>query len=183
MHQDVRDILLIISTMREQFNHHGPRVSGNAVKLAEAVGMSFYEIGLIAAGAQLHDIGKLLIRPELLNAPRPLTDDEKKEMNTHVVMGWDILNKAGYEKTIQDIVRHHHEKWDGSGYPDGLKERDIPLAARIVAVADVYQAITDERIYRKAETHQFAKEFMLASRGIILDPDLVDLFFAKVVPE
>lgn len=182
-HADVRAVLNIISSMREQFNHHGPRVSGNAVKLAEAVGMGRYDIGLIAAGAQLHDIGKLLIRPELLNAPRKLTDEEKKEMNTHVVMGWEIVNKAGYEKTIQDIIRHHHEKWDGTGYPDGLKETDIPLAARIVAVCDIYQAMTDERVYREPVTHEFAKDFMLASKGIILDPELVDVFFEKVATE
>lgn len=182
-HKDVREILLIISSMREQFNHHGPRVSGTAVKLAEAVGLSLYEIGLIAAGAQLHDIGKLLIRPELLNAPRKLTEDERIEMQTHVVLGWEIVNQAGYEKTIQDIIRHHHEKWDGTGYPDGLRERDIPLAARIVAVCDIYQAMTDERIYRVSCTHQFAKDFMVASKGIILDAELVDVFFDKVATE
>jgi putative nucleotidyltransferase with HDIG domain len=183
MHQDVREVVNIIGSMREQFNHHGPRVSGNAVKLAEAVGMSRYDIGMIAAGAQLHDIGKLLIRPELLNAPRALTEDERAEINTHVVMGWDIVNQAGYEKTIQDIVRHHHEKWDGTGYPDGLKQTDIPIAARIVAVCDIYQAMTDDRIYRDAVTPEFAKEYMLSSKGIILDPQLVDLFFEKVVTE
>ena len=169
--------------MREQINHHGPRVSGNAVKLAEACGMSRYDIGLIAAGAQLHDIGKLLISPELLNKPGPLEPDERTEINTHVVKGWEIVNEAKYEKTIQDIIRHHHEKWDGTGYPDRLKETDIPLAARIVAVCDIYQAMTDDRIYRKAETHKFAKDFMLSSKGIILDPELVDLFFNKVVTE
>jgi putative nucleotidyltransferase with HDIG domain len=169
--------------MREQFNHHGPRVSGNAVKLAEAMGLKRYDIGLIAAGAQLHDIGKILIRPDLLNSPNKLSTDERVEINTHVVMGWDIVNQAGYEKTIQDIVRHHHEKWDGTGYPDKLKETDIPLAARIVAVCDIYQAMTDERVYRKPCTHEEAQEFMMASKGIILDPELVDLFFEKVVTE
>lgn len=186
MHQDVGEIVNILSGMREDLNHHGPRVTGNAVKLAEACGMSRYDIGMIAAGAQLHDIGKLLIRPELLNKPGPLEPDERVEMNTHVVKGWEVVNQAGYEKTIQDIIRHHHEKWDGSGYPDGLKETDIPLAARIVAVCDIYQAMTDERIYReppRTHTHEFTKDFMLSGKGIILDPELVDLFFAKVVIE
>lgn len=183
MHQDVREIVNIISGMREDFNHHGPRVTGNAVKLAEACGMSRYDIGMIAAGAQLHDIGKLLIRPELLNKPGPLEPEERVEMNTHVVKGWDIVNQAGYEKTIQDIIRHHHERWDGTGHPDGLRETDIPLAARIVTVADIYQAMTDDRVYRPAVSHEDAKDFMLSSKGIILDPELTDLFFAKVVTE
>lgn len=182
-HEDVRLIHNIISGMRQDFNHHGPRVAGNVVKLAEAVGMSSYEIGLISAAAHLHDIGKLFIRPELLNKPGALTVDERAEMETHVPLGWALVNQAGYEKIIQDVIRHHHEKWDGTGYPDGLKAEDIPLSARIVTVCDIYQAMTDERVYRKAETHEFTKEFMLASKGIILDPALTDLFFEKVVTE
>ena len=183
MHTDVQNVLYLLSSMRDEFNHHGPRVSVNAIKLSEARGLQAYEVGLIAAGSQLHDIGKLLIRSEILNAPRKLTVDEFTEMQRHAIMGWDIVNKAGYEKTIQDIVRHHHERWDGTGYPDGLKEEDIPLAARIISVCDVYQAMTAERIYRKPLTHKFVKDFMLSSKGVILDPTLVDLFFEKVVTE
>lgn len=167
--------------MREQFNHHGPRVAGLAVKLAEACGMSREDIGLIAAGAALHDIGKIFTDPKILNKDGPLDTAERAKIQEHVAMGWAIVEQAGYEKVILDIVRSHHEKWDGTGYPDGLIGKEIPFVARLVCVCDVYQALTAKRVYREPHTHAFSRTYMEAGRGKTFDPELLDLFFEKVV--
>jgi len=183
VHTDVRNIVSVISAMREQFNHHGPRVAGYAVKLAEVCGMTRNEIGLVAAGAALHDIGKIFIDADLLNAPRKLTTAERNEMKKHVALGWVVVERAGYEQIILDIIRSHHEKWDGTGYPDKLQGQEIPLAARVVTICDVYQAMTAERSYRGPCTHEFTRTYIEHGRGTYFDPRLVDLFFEQVLTE
>jgi HD-GYP domain-containing protein (c-di-GMP phosphodiesterase class II) len=137
-------------------------------------------VDLIETGAHLHDVGKLLVDPNLVNAERKLTDEEKKQMNKHAEFGWAIVHEANYDETIQTIVRHHHEHLNGSGYPDGLVGDAIPLAARIVTVCDCYEALTHKRPYRDAYSHQFAMAMIQKDKRKIFDPQLVDLFFSKV---
>ena len=147
-YDQITRLLSIISAMREPFDHHGEHVAGPAMKLARACGVAEKDVEMIGYGARMHDIGKLLIRTDVLNAPRKLTDAERAVIQTHSPLGWAIVHEAGYEQTIQDVVRHHHERMDGSGYPDGLMGEEIPLAARIVAICDVYEALTNRRPYR-----------------------------------
>jgi len=178
---DIAKFVEILSSMRDPYDHHGSRVAEYAVKLAKQVDLPEKDIKLIKMGAHLHDVGKLLIRKDLLHLPRKLTDEERAEMETHSPLGWAIVNQAGYELEIQQIVRHHHEHYDGSGYPDGLKTNEIPIGAQIVGLCDVYEALTSRRAYRDAYSHNFAMAFIQKSKTTLFDPMLVDLFFAKVV--
>jgi len=135
----------------------------------------------------LHDIGKMLIPKEILNKPSSLTKDEFEVIKTHSKLGGDILmhanqsfydkyHKDSYLKTASQIAMHHHEKWDGSGYPYGLKGKDIPLCARVVAIADVYDALRSKRLYKEGFSHEKSKEIIKIESGKSFDPNLVDIF-------
>jgi putative nucleotidyltransferase with HDIG domain len=182
-YEDIIKLVGILTHMREPFDHHGSRVAELAVRMATVAGMSSHEIKLVGVGAHLHDIGKQLIRVELLNSTRKLTDAEIAEMQNHTKLGWHIVTLAGYDKIIQDIVHHHHEKFDGSGYPFGLQKKQIPLVAQVVSICDVYEALTNRRPYREPYTLSFTKALMQRLKGTDFDPELVDLFFEKVVTE
>lgn len=182
-YDEINRLVSIISAMREPFNHHNDHVAVYAMRLADALGFSKDHATVIGWGAHLHDIGKLLIRTEILNSVSKLTNVERAEVENHAMLGWAMVNAAGYEETIQEIVRHHHEHWDGTGYPDGLKGEEIPVAARIVSVCDVYEALTNKRSYREAYSHRFAMTTMQIDKGIRFDAQMVDLFFAKVAVE
>jgi response regulator RpfG family c-di-GMP phosphodiesterase len=134
----------------------------------------------------LHDIGKVGIQDSILLKPGKLTPEEYEIMKTHVILGGDAL--AAVDAHLQgqsfltigkEIAYYHHEKWDGSGYPNGLKNNAIPQSARMVALADVYDAITSKRCYKVAYSHQVAKEIIEGERGRAFDPDVVDAFLAN----
>lgn len=181
-YESAKQLATAILALREtSADHHGPRVAAIAVKLAKAAGNSPVEIELINTGAHLHDIGKVLTRKDLLNVPRKLSQEEQAEMRLHATYGHIIVEQAGFSPTICDIVRHHHERFDGNGYPDGLRGQDILLAARIVTICDFYEALVSERAYRPAYSPSFARNFMTAEGGQIFDPQLLALFFEKVL--
>ena len=177
----VKRLVSSISALRETHDHHSPVVSVLAEKLATVAGLSVDQIASIGAGAHLHDIGKIMVRRELLNATRKLTKVEIVEAHTHAELGWVIVDQAGFEPTICEITRHHHERYDGNGYPDRLRGEQIPLGARITSICDVYGALTSDRSYRKAYTLKFAVNFMQSERGKAFDPQLLDLFFDQVI--
>jgi putative nucleotidyltransferase with HDIG domain len=179
-YDDVVELVGILAFMREPFDSHGGKVAERVEQMCVAMGIPESEKKLIVTGAHMHDIGKLLIRPELVNMPRKLTHSERAEMQNHTGLGWLAVQKAGYAQVIQDIVHHHHEAWDGSGYPIGLQDELIPLAARIVSICDVYEALTNRRPYRPAYDHDVAKSMMIVLKGKDFDPRLVDLFFSNV---
>jgi len=131
----------------------------------------------------LHDIGKVGVPDAILLKPGKLTPEEFEEVKGHVLLGGDTLNTIDSQVggrsflTIgKEIAYHHHEKWDGTGYPDGLKGEDIPLSARIVALADVYDVVTTKRSYKEAYSHEEAKKIVIYERGRHFDPDIVDAF-------
>ncbi len=139
----------------------------------------------IFATSPLHDIGKVGIPDHILLKPGRLDDDEFNIMKTHTLIGYDTLKstieknpKANFLQMSVQIARSHHEKWDGSGYPDKLSGETIPLAARITAVADVYDALASKRVYKTAFTHEKTKAIISDGRGQHFDPALVDVFFA-----
>ena len=177
---DVTKLAGILSALREPWDHHGDDVAKYAVVLAQALGFSKQDVDLIAVGASLHDIGKLVLHEELLNLPRKLEEEEKSQLQQHTVLGWSIVESAGYDPVIQQIVRNHHERWDGRGYPDRLKGSEIPIWAQIVSVADVYSALISKRPYRDGFSHNFAQSFMQKGKTTQFDPRLVDIFFDKV---
>lgn len=177
---DVTKLAGILSALREPWDHHGEDVAKYAVVLAQALDLPKHEVDLIAVGANLHDIGKLVIREELLNLPRKLEDEERAQMQQHTMLGWAIVEEAGYDIVIQQIVRSHHERWDGRGYPDRLKGEEIPIGAQIVSIADTYSALISKRPYRDGFSHNFAQAFVQKGKTTQFDPNLVDLFFSKV---
>jgi HD-GYP domain-containing protein (c-di-GMP phosphodiesterase class II) len=127
-------------------------------------------------GAFLHDVGKTSVPIEVLNKPGKLTEEEFEQMKRHTVIGDAIISETPFPWDIRPIVRNHHEKWDGTGYPDQLKGEEIPLTARILCVADVYDALTSARSYRRALSHEEAVEIMRKESGTTLDPTLFAVF-------
>nr|WP_233185706.1 HD-GYP domain-containing protein [Thermotoga sp. SG1] len=158
---------------------HSERVAEFARKMARKLGFSPKMVERIYNAAFLHDIGKIGIPDHILKKPTILSKEEMDIVKNHPIMGEDILREVYiFNNRESKWVRHHHEKWDGTGYPDRLKGKEIPLPSRIIAVADVYEALTSDRPYRKALTKEEAKEIMMKQMsGTVLDPDLVRLLF------
>ena len=145
--------------------------------------MQEWDVGLMIESSQLHDIGKIAISDSILKKPGRLTPEEFDEMKKHVVFGVGIIERIEAEVPGSDFLRYakvlaktHHEKWDGSGYPDGLAGMDIPLPGRLMAVADVYDALTSDRPYKKAFSHEEAAQIIREGKGSHFDPVLVDVF-------
>lgn len=157
---------------------HSEQVEDLAGKVAQELHMTQDQIETIRSGALIHDIGKLAVPDRILLKPGPLTAEERKEMEKHPVIGAELLKNLEIYKDIVEIVRHEHEKWDGTGYPDQISGEDIPLGARIIAAADIYNALTTDRPYRKAYSHQKAVEIIRDMRGSHLDPLVVDALLA-----
>ncbi len=154
---------------------HCERVAFFACVLAESAGFNSRSLFWFRIGALLHDIGKIIVPTEVLNKPGKLTDEEWAIMKRHPEAGLELVADIDFPGDIRAIIRNHHERWDGKGYPDGLKGEDIPFAARILCVADVYDALTTTRSYRPGLTHARAAEIMRSSPGQF-DPDLLETF-------
>jgi len=155
---------------------HTQRVTEMTLQLARHLGVSEAELVHIRRGALLHDIGKLGIPDNILSKPGSLTDEEKEIIRQHPQHAYDLLTPIAYLRPALDIPYSHHEKWDGGGYPRGLKDKQIPLAARIFAVVDVYDALTSDRPYRPAWTREKALEYIRAEAGIYFDPQAARAF-------
>jgi len=158
---------------------HGNRVRHMAHHMAEALGYSIKQLDLLDFGALLHDVGKIAIDRRILNKPSALTQDERRIVETHPLVGERILSKVTYFTDIVPIVRHHHERWDGAGYPDGLKGDEIPINARLLSVVDVFDALTSDRAYRLALPTDSALEIIREGGGHQFDPELVEIFFKE----
>jgi putative nucleotidyltransferase with HDIG domain len=154
---------------------HSSRVARHAHMVAERLGLPPAETARIRAAATVHDVGKIDTPPEILNKPGPLTDTEFATIKRHAARGAQMVSILADEE-LTAIVRHHHERLDGRGYPDGLRGAEIPLGARIIAVADTFDALTSDRPYRAAHSHKRALEILRANAGTQLDPDVVDAF-------
>jgi len=142
-----------------------------------------WDLKLVLQSAQLHDVGKISIKDSVLQKPTKLTPEEFEEIKRHTIYGESIIEKIKKSTTERVFLEHagifaatHHEKWDGSGYPRGLKGEEIPLQGRLMAIADVYDALVSERPYKKYYTHEEAVNIIKEGRGSHFDPDLVDLF-------
>ncbi len=156
---------------------HSERVANYAKLLARKLNMSHKKENLLYIAGLLHDIGKIGIPDEVLNKPGNLTNEEFKMIMEHPIKGEEIISQFTHLGPILPYVRHHHESWDGSGYPDGLKGEEIPLEARILAIVDVYDALTTNRAYRKAYSREEALEMMKRMKGKKFDPRLLEIFF------
>jgi putative two-component system response regulator len=156
---------------------HSQRVMDLTLRLAMAHGMNSEELVHVRRGALLHDMGKLSVPDSILHKPDKLTDEEWAIMRTHPQLAYNMLYPIEYLHPALDIPYSHHEKWDGSGYPRGLKGEQIPLAARLFAVVDVWDALTSDRPYRRAWTNENALAYIKEQSGKHFDPQIVDLFF------
>ena len=155
---------------------HSSRVTRLAVALADAMGCTEEEQQILNVSGLLHDIGKIGIRDDILLKPGRLSEDEFAMIRQHPVIGYDIMGHMGLWTREKEIVRGHHERFDGKGYPDGLAGLQIPLLARILSVADVYDAIASDRAYRDRMPEAQILEIMYGGAGTQFDPDIIDVF-------
>jgi HD-GYP domain-containing protein (c-di-GMP phosphodiesterase class II) len=170
----VRALVLATESKDTYTAGHNFRVTMYALKIGEELRLRPEQLRALAQGTIVHDVGKISIPDSILNNPGKLTLEERKVIETHPVKGFDMCKNLGFMKEELGIIRSHHEKWDGSGYPDGLKGEQIPLLARIVAVADVYDALTSNRSYRQAWSHSQAVQFLNEHKGSHFDPACVE---------
>ena len=159
---------------------HVVRVQIYAAGVARFLGCSSPEIEALRAGALLHDIGKIAVPDHILNKPGKLNAAEFDKMKIHTIAGAQILGRVEFPYPIVPVVRHHHERWDGKGYPDGLSGKEIPLTARILAVVDCFDAVREDRQYRKGMTRQEALELIIRGSGTHYDPRVVEIFIANL---
>lgn len=159
---------------------HAARVTALALRLAEALQASGQRLDAIRAGGPLHDVGKLGVPTEVLQKPGPLAPEEFDQIRTHPVIGAHMLAEVEDAQGGLDCVLYHHERWDGSGYPYGLLAGAIPLEARIVAVADAYDAMTFDRPYRQALTQEQAIAEVERCAGSQFDPQIAEVLLAIV---
>jgi diguanylate cyclase (GGDEF)-like protein/putative nucleotidyltransferase with HDIG domain len=159
---------------------HVRRTQIYAVGMGEILGLSEDEIDALRTGALLHDIGKLGVPDHILNKPGRLTPAEMEKMKIHSTVGAAILEKINFNNPVVETVKYHHEMWDGTGYPEGLKREEIPLTARILTVADAYDTLRGARPYRAAVARDEARRFLLNGSNIQFDPKLIDVFLRNL---
>jgi putative nucleotidyltransferase with HDIG domain len=155
---------------------HSNRLAGLSLAFAGGLGFEGEDLTHLRRGALLHDIGKLGIPDSILNKPGPLSESEWELMRRHPVHGYEILAPIPFLQPAAEIVRCHHENWDGSGYPRGLKGETIPLMARIVSVCNVWDALLSDQPYRKAWSQADARRYIQAGSGVQFDPEIVGSF-------
>jgi putative two-component system response regulator len=192
-HLMVQSLLSLTATRDAETGRHSRRTQRYARILADELSHNpeFREyltpdrIDLLSSLAPLHDIGKVGIPDHILNKPGALTPEELAEMRTHPAVGRDVILKAEQEAGVhddltlamaKDIVYTHHERWDGSGYPQGLRGKDIPVPGRVMAIVDVYDAVVSRTLYSNTKSHDDTVKFITSGRGTHFDPAVVDAF-------
>ena len=164
---------------KDPYTHgHCERLARFAHRIAEELDLSEHDRSLVFCAALLHDVGKIAVSDGVLNKPGPLLPEERDLVRSHVRIGYDMVRKVSVLETVADIVLRHHEWYDGNGYPEGLRGDEIPLAARIVAVADAYGAMIDKRSYKEAYDEERARDELTRCAGTQFDPRVVEAFLA-----
>jgi diguanylate cyclase (GGDEF)-like protein/putative nucleotidyltransferase with HDIG domain len=172
----IEALAIAIDAKDEVTPDHVHRVQIYATGLARLFGLSEPELEALKAGALLHDIGKLAVPDYILNKPGKLTPAEFDKMKVHTIVGAEILERVGFPYPVVPVVRHHHERWDGRGYPDALRGDEIPMTARILTLSDCFDAVREDRNYRAAMTRDQAIEMLKEGSGTVFDPNVVRTF-------
>jgi putative two-component system response regulator len=180
LEEAVREGIIMLATAAEakddDTGEHVYRIRDLTKQICKGLGLSQKECEEISFFSIMHDVGKIRIPDHILKKPGPLTGEEWTVMQTHSLAGERILGDKPFYQTAREIARNHHERWDGSGYPDGLKGDSIPLTARIVTVADVFDALTHDRPYKQAWSVEDAIKEMKMMSGKVFDPEILDVF-------
>ena len=155
---------------------HSVNVAAYTTIIAMEYGAKEQELEIICTGAFLHDVGKMLIDPEILNKPGKLTNEEFEEIKTHSLKGYKILKENEINEEIAILAKGHHERYDGQGYPSGLNKKNSPISIQMAAIADVYDALTSDRVYKKAMGSSEAMRIIISETGSHFEPKLVGLF-------
>jgi HD-GYP domain-containing protein (c-di-GMP phosphodiesterase class II) len=174
----IRSLVAAVDRKDGYTHGHSERVTAFALKLGKALSMSEHEAEVLQLAGLLHDLGKIGVPERVLNKPGELTDEEFDEMKLHPVHGAEIISniQSPYMSEIVPAVRYHHESWDGKGYPEGLKGAKTPLSARVLALADAFDAMTSDRPYRKGFSTERAAEIVRDCSGTQFDPELAKVF-------
>ena len=181
--ESVQSILAVLANAVEakdpNTHDHCGRMAALALDLGRAAGLAMETLEAIGYGAVLHDVGKIGVPEHVLLKPGPLDEEDWAHMRRHPGIGATIVEPLQLGRLVAPIVRSHHERWDGGGYPDRLRGAEIPIGARVVAVVDAYDAITEDRPYRPARTMDEARGEILSGAGSQFDPELADVFVAS----
>lgn len=181
LHLATAEALATAIDAKDQTTHcHVRRVQIYAAGMGEVFGLSPNEIAALKAGALLHDVGKLAVPPHILNKPGPLTPAEFEKMKIHTVVGAQILGRVDFPYPVIPIIRHHHEQWDGRGYPDKLRGEQIPMTARIISVVDCFDSVREDRPFRRGMTLDEATALLLRGAGVHFDPKVVEQFIKNL---
>ncbi len=165
-------------------NPHAHRIAWIADEIAQAFHLARHDRGSLHAAALLHDLGEVAMERDYIQATGALSGEERLDLARHPVIGEREASRAGADRAAQLLVRWHHEWWNGAGYPDALRREEIPLAARILRVADSYAALTDARPFRRALTAEAARRELIDRAGIEFDPAVVNMFLSlEPIPE
>lgn len=179
--RSVRALVTALETNDPYVAGHSYRVTLAAVHLAEAMGLSGDKLRALAQGGVVHDVGKIEIPGEILNKPASLTPSERAVVERHPIVGYQMCKRLGFRKEELEVIRHHHERWDGTGYPDRLAGGQIPPLARILAITDVYDALTSSRPYRGPWSLEEARAYVLREAGRQFDPRCVEAW-VRLIP-
>jgi putative nucleotidyltransferase with HDIG domain len=174
-------LVAAMDVRHQETGHHSERVARMAAELARLDGVRGRALDELRLGALLHDIGKLALPDTILTKPGPLDEEERTLMRRHPRIGYELLQQVDFLRGASDVPYSHHERWDGGGYPQGLRGEEIPLAARIFSVIDVWDALITERVYKPAWPEGCVLEYLREIAGSQLDPRLVELFLDNYV--
>src|SRR5258706_10867016 len=180
--RQAREAYLQLAAAADEFekyaNPHAVRIAAIADKIAEAFHMAPQDRKSLRTAARMHDLGEVAMEREYIQRAGSLTDEERTDLERHPVIGEQEAARASADRDVQLLVRWHHEWWNGSGYPDALRQNEIPLAARILRVADSYAALTDARPYRPALNEAEARQQIIERAAIEFDPAVVSVFLS-----
>jgi len=178
--QEIMALARSVEEKDEATEGHCSRIERLSLRTGERLGLTGDQLITLSYAAYLHDVGKIKVPDEILNKPGPLTDEEWEEMRRHPDYGAKMLQEKDFLKDAAEIVRAHHERYDGTGYPRGLKGEEIPIEARIISVVDAYDAMTSDRPYRRAMSKEEAFEELKKNAGTQFDPRVVNAFLTVI---